>query len=100
MKVRYQKRKCRTNEERYFHILNKQRIRKKTEILHADFNRFVCAFYFFGGDQRLFEPFDISDDKRFLIEERFMYGGFDQIDLPVKSVIGWHYNDRYNPYDY
>lgn len=100
MKVRYRKRKCRTNEERYFHILNKQRIRKKTEILHADFNRFVCAFYFFGGDQRLFEPFDISDDKRFLIEERFMCGKFDQIDLPVKSVIGWHYNDRYNPYDY
>ena len=29
MKVRYQKRKCRTNEERYFHILSKQRIRKK-----------------------------------------------------------------------
>ena len=100
MKVRYQKRKCRTNEERYFHILNKQRIRKKTEILHADFNRFVCAFYSVGGDQRLFEPFDITYDKRFLIEERFMCGSFDQIELPVKSVIGWYYNDRDNPYDF
>lgn len=102
MKVRHQKRKCRTNEERYFHILNKQRIRKKTEILHADFNRFICAFYFFGGDIRIAELYDISEDKRSLIVDPFNsnYGRVTQEVLPLKSVIGWHYNDRYNPYEF
>lgn len=99
MKIRHQKRKCRTDKERYFHIINKQRLRKQTDILHADFSRSVCAVFFVGNDQRLCEPSDI-DDKRYLIVDRFVDGNFIQENLPVKRVTGWFYNDRFNPYDF
>lgn len=100
MKVRHQKRKCRTNEERYFHILNKQRIRKKTDILHADFNRPIVAFYYIGNTQHACRPWCISDDKKDLVEEGYAGGRYYQDDIPIKSIFGWEYDDRYNPYDF
>lgn len=101
MKVRHQKRKCRTNEERYFHFLNKSRMRKKTDILHADLSRDVIAFYFKKNKKYSFEVSRIHDDKDVLIDESSDYLDVYYYDeLPIKSVIGWFYNDRYNLYDY
>lgn len=106
MKVRHQKQKCRTNEDRHLHIINKQRMRKKTEILHADLSRDVIAYYFNKNKKRSFEVARIHDDKDVLIDEGFNYLNDDYLndyyydELPIKSVIGWRYNDRYNPYDY
>ena len=101
MKVRHQKRKCRTNEERLLHILKKQRWLEKTDIRHADLSRGVVAYFIEDNRLCTFEPNRIDDED--LIEEGFEGGSYNCEDyysyaLPINRVIGWHYL-VYNPYE-
>ena len=101
MKVRYQKRKCRTNEERSLHILKKQKWLKKTDIRHADLSRGVVAYFIEDNRLCTFEPNRIDDED--LIKEGFEGGSYNCEDyysyaLPINRVIGWHYF-VYNPYE-
>lgn len=101
MKVRYQKRKSRSDKERLLHILNKRRWRKKTDLRHAHIKRGVVAYFMDGNS--LYTVIPTRKDDENLIEEGFehgIYSGEDYYyyDYPIKSVIGWHYA-IYNPYD-
>ena len=66
MKVRHQKRKCRTNEERLLHILNKQRWLEKTDIRHADLSRGVVAYFIEDNRLCTFEPNRIDESMEYL----------------------------------
>lgn len=102
MKVRHQKRKCRSNLDRYFHVQNKLRWRKKTEIRHAHIDRRRVVAHLIDGNFR-YTVTPTRMDNENLIEEGFEHGRYSgedyyYYDYPIKNVIGWHY-DIYNPYE-
>ena len=102
MKVRLQKRMNRSNYEKVFHYdCKKIRWRKKTEILHANFERQVLVLSRdLRGNYDFYEVFGLSDDKKGLL---FLYLTNDFVRqeayLPIRTITSWYYAVE-NPYEY